>query len=74
VVQDRAKSLAVMKTTIIKRMTKENNLDRTNINKWPDACMCHAVRLPEINFAGFTCRLQSCNNFISKQDCCSGVF
>ena len=47
-------------------------MDGPNVTEKLDVCMCHAVRLPEIYFAGFTCRLQNCNNYISKQDCNEG--
>jgi len=73
VVQDRAKSWAVVKTVFSIRITAEDYLDRPNFTEKLDACMCHAVRLPKIYFAGFTCRLQNCNNYISKQDCYEGV-
>jgi hypothetical protein len=74
VVQDRVKSWAVVKTIMSVRIITEDYLDRPNFTERLDACMCHAVRLPEIYLAGFTCRLQNCNNYISKHDCNEGGF
>jgi hypothetical protein len=55
--------LAVVKAVMSIRVIKEDNLDRPNITEWLVACMCHAVRLSEIYFAGFTCGLQNFNNY-----------
>ena len=73
VVQDRFKIWAVVKTVMSIRIITEEYLDRPSVTERMDACRNHAVCLPEIYFAGFTFRVQKCNDYISKQGCYEGI-
>ena len=48
VVQDRVKIWAVVKTVMSIKIITEEYLDRPSVTERMDACMCHAVCLPEI--------------------------
>lgn len=72
VVQDRVKIWAVVKTVMSIRIITEDYLGRPNVTDWLVACMCRAVYVPEIYFAGFTCRVQNCNNYISNRTVMEG--
>lgn len=74
VVQDRVKIWAVVKTVMSIRIITEEYLDRPSVAERMDACVCHAVCLPEIYFTGFSCRVRNCNNYVSKQDCYERIF
>ena len=55
VVQDRVKIWAVVKTIMSIRIITEEYPDRPIVTERMDAGMCHAIYLPEIYFAGFSC-------------------
>jgi len=73
VVQDRVKIWAVVKTVMSIRIITEEYLDRPSVTERMGACRSLAVCLPEIYFAGFTCRVQKYNDYISKQGCYEGI-